>query len=334
MDLQEELRKIKSQLESGLIDENEYDQRQKSIVDAWVGKPNSNNTTETTEPSYNTSLYAVLQLESNATDAEIRSKYRKLAKDYHPDKNGGIETPEWNKLIEAYEILSDNNKRALYDRYGIVINESSKFNAYVGGDSWLPYIGNLEIGLWFSSVLESESSPKLKIMNRSDEKKRRYAIRISQIVCHLREKLLQFPKQDDQSLKEFELFIKQEAQKLSMEPNGKMLLSLLGWIYISKSQDYLPTISNIWNKCLDISSDIFGVATGLFFNNTMAKFKNKSSLNHDEINKIVWRLSQSEISSIIREVCDNVLNSNQDERHHLANGLQLLGKIWIEVGAQ
>ncbi|RIB12478.1 hypothetical protein C2G38_2041794 [Gigaspora rosea] len=310
MDLQAELKKIKSQLENGQIDENEYNKRQKSILDAW-----------------DTSPYAVLQLDSNATDAEIRSKYRKLAKNYHPDKNGGIETPEWNKLNKAYEILSDNNKRALYDKY-------SKLNAYVGGDLWFPYIGNLEIDLWLSSFLENETSPELEIMNQSDEKKRRHDIRISQIVRHLREKLSQFPKQD-QSHNEHDSFIKnlyQDASKLSMEPNGKMLLSLLGGIYISKAQDYLhkfsiPTILNIYNKFFNG----LGFAANLFSSFAMAKSK---ILNSEEVNKMAWRLSQSEISSITRETCDNLLKCSHDEKSHLVNSLQLLGKVWIEVGKQ
>ncbi|CAG8781833.1 40869_t:CDS:2, partial [Gigaspora margarita] len=274
MNLQAELKKIKNQLENGQIDQNEYNKRQKSILDAWV----------VINASKDTSPYAVLQLDSNATDAEIRSKYRKLAKNYHPDKNGGIETPE----------------RALYDKYGSVLNESSKLNAYVGGDLWFPYIGNLEIELWLSSFLGNEISPELEIMNQTDEKKRRHAIRISQIVHHLREKLSQFPKQDQSH--EHDSFIKnlyQDVSKLSMEPNGKMLLSLLGGIYISKVQDYLhkfsiPTILNIYNKFFNG----LGFAANLFSSFTMAKSK---KLNSEEVNKMAWRLAQSEVSSIARE---------------------------------
>jgi preprotein translocase subunit Sec63 len=42
--------------------------------------------------SKETSLYEILELESNATEAEIKSKYKKLALKHHPDKNNGIET--------------------------------------------------------------------------------------------------------------------------------------------------------------------------------------------------------------------------------------------------
>ncbi|WP_456393968.1 molecular chaperone DnaJ [Nitratifractor sp.] len=64
--------------------------------------------------------YAILQVGRDATGAEIKKAYRKLAIQYHPDKNpGDKEAEEKFKLInEAYGVLSDEEKRAIYDRYG------------------------------------------------------------------------------------------------------------------------------------------------------------------------------------------------------------------------
>ncbi|PKY59074.1 DnaJ-domain-containing protein, partial [Rhizophagus irregularis] len=78
-----------------------------------------------------TDLYAILQLEPNATEAEIRSSYRRLALKHHPDKNDGIVTEEWKKLSRAYEILSDANNRYLYDNYGSINNCTQHFNSYI-----------------------------------------------------------------------------------------------------------------------------------------------------------------------------------------------------------
>ena len=65
-------------------------------------------------------FYAVLEIERDASDDEIKKAYRKLAMQYHPDRNGGSkEAEERFKLItEAYDVLRDGNKRAVYDRYG------------------------------------------------------------------------------------------------------------------------------------------------------------------------------------------------------------------------
>lgn len=64
--------------------------------------------------------YEVLSVTRTATGDEIKRSYRKLAVQFHPDKNPGDHTAEdkFKELGEAYDILMDDNKRAAYDRYG------------------------------------------------------------------------------------------------------------------------------------------------------------------------------------------------------------------------
>ena len=65
-------------------------------------------------------FYEVLGISKSATQAEIKKGYRKMAIKYHPDKNPDDTAAEENfkKAAEAYEILSDENKKARYDQYG------------------------------------------------------------------------------------------------------------------------------------------------------------------------------------------------------------------------
>jgi molecular chaperone DnaJ len=64
--------------------------------------------------------YEVLSVERTATGEEIKKSYRKLAVKYHPDKNPGDHGAEekFKELGEAYDVLSDEQKRAAYDRFG------------------------------------------------------------------------------------------------------------------------------------------------------------------------------------------------------------------------
>lgn len=65
-------------------------------------------------------LYKILGVARDATGAEIKAAYRKLALKYHPDQNPGDPEAEerFKQIVNSYEILSDPQKRAAYDRYG------------------------------------------------------------------------------------------------------------------------------------------------------------------------------------------------------------------------
>ncbi|ENN81543.1 dnaJ homolog subfamily A member 2 [Dendroctonus ponderosae] len=63
-------------------------------------------------------LYDILGVNRNASETEIKKNYRKLAKEFHPDKNPEA-GDKFKEISYAYEILSDTKKRQLYDRVGI-----------------------------------------------------------------------------------------------------------------------------------------------------------------------------------------------------------------------
>ena len=64
--------------------------------------------------------YRVLGVGKQATEKEVRSAYRKLAQQYHPDRNPGDKRAEdkFKEINEAYEVLGDAEKRARYDQLG------------------------------------------------------------------------------------------------------------------------------------------------------------------------------------------------------------------------
>ena len=77
--------------------------------------------------------YEVLGLNKNADQNSIKRAYRKLAKKYHPDTNAGNSAAEekFKEVTEAYNVLSDEEKRKLYDQFGHAAFDGSMGN---GGD--------------------------------------------------------------------------------------------------------------------------------------------------------------------------------------------------------
>lgn len=83
----------------------------------------------------NRDFYKILQVSKSANTNEIKKAYRKLAKELHPDKNKDDPnaSEKFSDLSAAYEVLSDADKRKLYDRCG---EECVKKEGMMDGGKW------------------------------------------------------------------------------------------------------------------------------------------------------------------------------------------------------
>ncbi len=83
--------------------------------------------------------YKILGVDRNASEKEIKKAYRKLARQYHPDMNPGDKTAEktFKEINEAYEVLSDADKRAKYDQLGANYQQWQRMGGQgAGGFNW------------------------------------------------------------------------------------------------------------------------------------------------------------------------------------------------------
>src|SRR5688500_7891819 len=97
-----------------------------------------------------TDYYELLQVARDADDRTIKSAYRKLAMEYHPDRNGGCKDNEakFKAISAAYDCLKDPQKRAAYDRFG-----HAAFQQGMGGGAQHADFGDL--GDIFETILGS-----------------------------------------------------------------------------------------------------------------------------------------------------------------------------------
>jgi len=109
------------------------------------------------------SFYATLGVARNASDKEIRSSYRKLARRYHPDVNPNDKDAEdrFKEIQSAYDVLSDEESRKKYDKYGDrweqaeQIEEMERHRAqagFGGGFSFDRGFGDVDLGSMFGGI--------------------------------------------------------------------------------------------------------------------------------------------------------------------------------------
>ena len=83
-------------------------------------------------------LYEILGVSKDASDSEIKKAFRRRARELHPDVNKAADAEDqFKELNEAYDVLSDPNKRAQYDRFGTIPGAAG--GGYGGGSGYVDF---------------------------------------------------------------------------------------------------------------------------------------------------------------------------------------------------
>ncbi len=137
-------------------------------------------------------LYAVLGLSKGATPEEIKSAYRKMSKEWHPDKHKGDSKAEdkFKEINEAYEVLSDTQKKQQYDQFGRTGNGPNAgggaggggfggfdFSGFQGGADGFSDLGDL-----FGNFFGGGGRQQAKDMNRGENREVEITITLKDVL--------------------------------------------------------------------------------------------------------------------------------------------------------
>jgi len=208
-----------------------------------------------------TEYYDLLKVKPSANAAEIKKAYYKEARSCHPDKNPGDAeaNAKFQKLADAYQVLSDADARKKYDREGkagiqegnVKMDPSLFFSLLFGSERFEPWIGELHLAMQtdqFAKAIEkgggldpaAEGNMDVSddaILDQGQNLKRRQLHREVHCAVYLREFLNDYVYRRE--VPQFEQKARLEAQELAKCQFGPELLSSLGEMYRIRAEIYL-----------------------------------------------------------------------------------------------
>ena len=298
----------------------------------------------------NLEYYKILGIEKNATDVEIRKAYRKMALKYHPDKNLNDATANerFNKISEAYQVLSNPSLRAAYDKMGksnedmTFVDSAEFFKQQFCGDKFSDFFtDDLFSKKFFSDTkLKTEEDKKFyekELGKQIDILSTKLKDRLS-IYTHafpfeeeLLDKNLDLKVFSDNAMSIFKNIMKSEAEILKKENFGVEILHTIGYVYKNKAKQALAqydvnanTIyrkisgyTNMFTRSIkDTTHMITEMAYSFYMEGSFNEFMGKklectNELEFEMTNKYMNGILRSYkllIEMELNQVCDKVLS--------------------------
>lgn len=212
-----------------------------------------------------THYYDLLEVEVTATEVELKKAYRKQAIRHHPDKNGNSAeaAAKFQEIVEAYEVLLDSQRRALYDEFGAegLTSEMQAAPEFVwadfitsiyGGEGFAPWIGQLSSLSDMLLAPEDMLTEEMQMITHGDKQQRREhaqamrehyrtvhqeakikrEARVAELAKELVDKITKYRSSDNSA---FVAELHREFEELKLELFGLQLLHLIGKAYVDRA---------------------------------------------------------------------------------------------------
>jgi len=297
-----------------------------------------------------TSFYELLGVAPDATSAEIKAAYRTTARRLHPDKNP--DDPEANdkfqKLGEAYQVLSNEDARAKYDAKGLdglkdtqLMDSSTMYAMLFGSEQFEDLIGELQIAAMLQQAEGGMDPADVSLKHMGHKQRQREVAAAAKLAARLQ------PYVDGTvTLEAFETEARTQAKELAETAFGELLTHTIGGIYVYKAAAALKLnlAANLKQKSHTFGTNTKALSSMLKMYKVSREAQGmgeeaQAKAMHAQMGTFLegaWYVSVVDVETTLRHVCKKVLtdtSSGKEARKRRATALKRLGELFLEASS-